>query len=180
MLINDRLKFVGYLPGRTGSTSLSTWIIEHYPSSHIGPEGRHYSEASNEHKNYFKFATIRNPYTNIVSHYQLEKRVKKMIFPDVDFEEYVLGRRCRHFLFVFKQLDRTNIQVDKFLRTEHLEEDAATLPFVDRRVALQRLHAAPTQMNCKFTREMIDHVISIGLREFQLGGYSTECPPNLI
>jgi len=175
MIINNRVKFVYYPIGKTGSTSVDYWLRQHYEGTKYHPRNRkHIVEQDERFANYCTFTTVRNPWKRYVSLYKYRKQIAKTSYY-VTFEDFVLDQQD---LSEYVGLILREYRIDKYVRIENVNEDMSTLSFVDRPVDIGHLNSGKVFETCKFTQEMQDLIIA-KCPDFALGGYDLECPEDL-
>lgn len=149
MIISHKYKICFFQIPRTGSTAIASLLIEHYNGIQKGRKHSSYEEfmrdAGSEEKNYFKFASIRNPLDSMVSKYfkiksdhnrkfsrgtyingepTPKKAIEKFNFiqgNNASFEAFFMKYRNENFFKPHHEI--TLSKIDFNLRFDHLQDD---------------------------------------------------------
>lgn len=142
MLICHSKKFVFLAVPKTGTRSIYHLLKNKFNCSQ---KRDHTINIPSRCKNYYKFMTVRNPYSRLVSAWWSTVKRPKMLKTDryhwikkangnTDFESilkaYIKYGDTYLLNHAIKQSAYFNVGVDKVLRFEYLEKDFNTLPFI--------------------------------------------------
>jgi len=91
---------------------------------HVGPRKSVLAEMTlEEHKSYFKFMNVRNPYERVVSCYYYRKKwSKSSVTADTTFEQFV-SDMCSSRILTMQPLYPWAIRCDDFIRYENFDAD---------------------------------------------------------
>jgi hypothetical protein len=211
MIISKKYKFVYLPPMKTGSSSLHLLLSRKYAANwiwcHKGLRFKKLRKISNKdtsnikkRKNglglirgkhiihmpkfldgYFVFATIRNPYTRMVSRYCHDKR-SKLPFTN-NFKSYLqhyLPKKHRNCLYYELRRNKDYIpplgcipfKINAYVRLEHLEEDFAKLPFIKTKHKFPIINTKQNKCSPKYTNKTASMVRKWLAKDFDYFGYN--------
>lgn len=187
MVYSDEHRFVYLSPPKTGSTSVTEVLVKRFGGKFHGD--RHGSVVPKKMRDYFTFATIRNPYHRAISGYQhITKKLKSLPLSDcwgrfhlISMTEFFNNTfeingdvSVAHWTKQFK-VDKRPPRVDVFVRMETLEEDFCRLPFVKIPITMPRLNVSSWHsLPLSLLRKICWSVALQYKADFQVYGYSME------
>lgn len=173
MLVSEKHKFVYFAPKKTGSTSVRTLMQENYGAEiwrdypdpkfgqfgdmkvspdwrSEGPDWKHVCHMPKRFANYFKFATVRNPFSLEKSRYKHDMR-HQYLAPNTTFAQFVKRlRRAEVLPTLFRKLHQepgykpiagcVPFKLDAIVRIEHAQDDLEKLPFFKKGMKVGHLH----------------------------------------
>lgn len=200
MIVSEEYEFVYFAPKKTGSTSVRTILEEEYgatiwrdyPVLHFedtdvspdwrseGPDWKHVCHMPERFAGYFKFATIRDPYTLEQSRYRHDMRHK---YIDCDFETFVRRlENAQEMPTLFRKLHQepdyeplegcVKFALDAVIRMEHIQEDFEKLPFYRPGLVLGHHHKSDRPPRPDYTRKALDIVRRSYQEDFEAFGYN--------
>jgi hypothetical protein len=190
MFVSHKHRFVYMAPGKTGTTSMqaalhkagtkpSMWrFMTPIPDTWEEVVSKHICHLPEEIKDYYVFATVRNPFKRQISRYLHGQKNRKP--SQKEFEKFHFSttnhRSCYHLLHQQKGYvppkGFVNYKINKFLKLETLEKDFNSLPFIDKKIEFPHKNKNPISLNLKFTPEMVDHLTTTWQEDFEFFGYS--------
>ena len=177
MVISHKHKFAYPFVTKTATMSIRTLLVDRFAGARSGrlrtpPDGC---------RGYFTFATCRNPYDRMVSWwYRVIKHLKGDEYGHKrELASAGLGQSLFDFLtlwerkggFAQHEVADANPGIT-FIRTENLEEEFNSLPFVGEHVEVPRINATPRP----HWGDLLDarsggHINRVYSEDFALGGY---------
>lgn len=168
MIISDINEYLFIAIPRTGSTTISSELIKHYQGREILEKHSNYYEflkiANKKQKQYFVFATVRNPLDEIVSFYEKLRHPESSSLPDLEstkrlklLSNYVNKPNHTFFGFLKKSfpfissIELNAKYCDFVMRFENLQEDFKK---VLKKIGLQKVRDLPTLNK---TKKETDH-----------------------
>jgi hypothetical protein len=184
MNYSDVLKVNWITPIRTGTRSCSE-IQKFYNFDIIGS---HEFNSYNQRKDYTLILNIRNPYSRLVSIFNLWK----IHYPDktIDFNVWIksalddLHKNVNYYqIFLDKIVNQLPKIPDYYLRTEFLEQDLKKLWFIDNEsievikiiednIKKNNYLSSDTSWQSFYNQELADFVYSRTQEQFELFGYN--------
>jgi hypothetical protein len=172
VLVSEEHKFVYFAPKKTGSTSVRTLLQEHfgaeiwrdYPEPDFkdteispdwrspGPDWKHVCHMPERFADYFKFATVRNPFSLEKSRYRHDMR-HEYLSPNTTFTQFL--KRIRKVPkemvpTLFRKLHQepeyvpiagcVRFRLDTLIRLEYVQRDLESLPFWKPGLKVGHLH----------------------------------------
>lgn len=159
MIISTKHRYVFASVPKTGTHTMYAILSKHYNGERIG--GFHHGTVPDKYAGYFKFCTVRNPYSKfasiwyILNHGNLHnEQITKMIQKPLEImtlAEWMIKERGNLLPFTLTGLklgsvmcptslyikQKFNFTPDKFLKIEELETELSTLPFSDKSIKNQ-------------------------------------------
>jgi len=185
-------------PPKTGTTSVEMSLMK------IGGEPFYWEHPKHlkhscfmvpQLQDYYVFATVRNPYTLVLSKFQYGNiwRGNPNENTQKNFEKYVLSmpnagprRACLHQIknlsvgFTRKKpKNHIDYKIHSFLKLESLEEDFNKLPFVKQPIKVPHLYKTK-QYGLLYTPPMVKRVLRNFRPDFDFFEYEEEIPENLL
>lgn len=175
MVISHRYRFVYFAPRRTGTTTLTDVLVQHFEAK-IFSFGydcpRHEMNLPTAYAGYFAFVSVRNPYTRLAS-------LSSFYCPSNSDVEDVFnepGWRIRPICDSLWQDPPlpccSRIRIDAIVRLESLEEDFHALPFVQRRIKLPHWNAGKGMR--LFSHKLQQRTRKYYERDFSYFGYNPD------
>jgi hypothetical protein len=183
MLISHLYQFVYFAPTKTGSTSISSVLMDNFVAEEFAVDEesekttRHAMWFPKEFEHYTTFASVRNPFTRALSLYNFFKEPHETIW---EFADRRQSRSVYEWLWPEQRWsDRpipegcVPVRLDNFVRLESLSDDFHNLPFVDQEVVFP--HYTPSYKTRVAYPPLLQDLVRETCREdFELFGYDIE------
>lgn len=203
MIYSHKYKFVYLAPIKTGSTTLEHALKENFEAclwdftglleireSHNDPLPkiwpRHIMHIPESIKDYFVFASIRNPFKHTLSQYLNRAWVKKLPTSTEDFENYSKNHTLMTFYNCLNIKEEYvpppgcfKFKINQYLNIDKNPEDSFNdLPFVDTPIKLLKLKKTHNH-NVKFTSRSVNYIIEKRKIDFEFFNFDLELPKDL-
>lgn len=213
MIVSERLKFVYFAPIKTASTTIEAVLKSRYgpvkaTSITSGKSSRNQSDLPERYHDYYKFATVRNPYDWEVSCFWFRHRHPPVPLPeDIKlklgvqyFNQITFAQHVEHILPIKQSQSAwirqhkgyqppkgcVSFKIDKYIKVESLEQDFYELPFTKDKGRMPILNPTkdrlpPTAKFCKavYTPELAEIVLDYRKECFDVFGYDYDLPSYL-
>jgi len=190
MFVSHKHRFVYMAPGKTGTTSMQAALSKAgakpfmwkfttpIPDTWEEIVAKHICHLPEEVKDYYVFATVRDPFKRQISRYLHGQRNRNP--SQEEFEKFHFSttnrRSCYHLLHLQKEYvppkGFVNYKINKFLKLETLEKDFNSLPFIDKKIKFPHKNKNQISLDLNFTPEMVDHLTTTWQEDFEFFGYS--------
>ena len=216
MIYSRKYKYIYLAPPKTGTSTLSHILKHHFDGSYwdfsdVFKIRTSYSQPANYHfarhlshvpealKEYFIFASIRNPYFHALSLYKHDVYYSGAISSNKHFAEFLSSDFLKNCSLVFllnrhKQYEPpkgcVSFSIHQYVDTENLEEDFFKLPFVKdfcykrQKINMQERIEVPVLHKIHgnkifYNDEMANKLIEQRSLDFKFFEYSTDLPQKL-
>ncbi len=199
MIISHKYQCVYMSPGKTGTNSIEkglkiiggdpfVWGKEKGKWKYREPFDedniitmRHRCHLPEELKDYYVFASIRNPYERQMSRYLHGKRSKITPPSQKEFESFTFTKKtsrrgCYHLLRLYDDYEPpfgcVTYKISHFIRMETASEDFHNLPFVKQKIQFPHVNRSKfPEVKLYFTLKMAKHLWDVWAEEFEVFGY---------
>lgn len=180
MHISGTHNFVYFAPAKTGTSSLLHVLEKDYGSTQRG-KSRHLVGLPEYYHSFFRFGSVRHPYTWVPSHYNHIRRDRRHWHHDgalkMSFEQFVpwfFEHADNQFRWLKQHADYlpppgcVKFKLDAFIRMEHMSEDFNTkLPFVKKQKRFVMLtNQNPSNQFSTYKRIVVSRRIRAMIREW--------------
>jgi len=207
MFISYKHRFIYMPPPKTGTTTICHVLHKHFDADAFHnwkfPRGRrhyrnkqaipdkHLIHVPEEFKDYFIFASIRNPFSILPARFALGKNLQSAdargSFPD--FLKAVLPKMEYSLFYQLRRHDTYKppqgcvpFGINAYIRLESIQEDFDKLPFVKgQTIKLPHLQTRnPPSRRPLFSQELVDLVLEHRAIDFEYFDYPKKVPKRLL
>ena len=212
MYVCEDHQFVYFGNPKAASTKIISLLRNHFSIQGVANEASDYYPNTPHHSmvlpskyaSYFKFTSVRNPYSRELSKYNFRPKLKRNkityeFLQELSIEEY-LDWICKRdivgdWVYDYWKLSQRQmifshdvpkncvpVEIDAYVRTEHLAEDLGRLDFlksIPKIEYLSQLNANVQYRETVFPASRITKFVDAFQEDFDLFGYSYRLPSHL-
>jgi hypothetical protein len=191
MIYSHEHKFVYFSIPKTGSTTISNILIEKFGG--ILSYDRHDNRVPEDMKDYYKFATVRNPYERALSGYKYIYRklgkslslggcfsrfhfVPMTVYLNNEFKIERYATVHDPYISFMSKNPGPGLKLNAFLRCENLESDFNNLYFVDKKIILTKENVSINEIDSFMVKKIAYRAAIFFTEDFKVFGYKINDP----